>query len=198
MNTENKINLVIAIATCLSVVASLAVAYLTWNIAKSNRITAELLKLQIEVASRPYIQIGPSIREGAPLLQLEITNAGQSNAQELRLELDQDFYFNAEQSEDRNLRGYSAFTHEIATFSPRSTLIFNLGTGLRVINNPNKCPHQFTVKATYKHNGKDYCESTIIDLQPFRSVTLPINAVAEKIENLTQVIQKIGDHFVKS
>ena len=191
MQTSDQINLVIAIATCISVFASLTVALLTMQISKSNRITAELMKVQLDASSRPYIQIGPMIRIGTPLIQLSIANTGQSNAENLRLELVQDFYSNAENQESRNLKNYTAFVHPISTFSPQTRLVFDLGTGPAIFNNANLCPHRFTVKVTYQHNGTEFIESTTIDLQPFRLTTVPHDPIADEIEKLRKSVEKV-------
>jgi hypothetical protein len=198
MQTSDQINLVIAIATLLSALASLFVAVLTNKIAKSNQLTAELMKAELYAAARPYIQIGLTIQIGTPFIQLNIANIGQSNAVDLRLELDKNFYFNAHDGEQDNLRTYTAFTHPISTFSPKSQLVFGLGTGSVIFKNAQKCPHRFDVKATYKHNGTEIEEVTLIDLQPFQRAVVPHDPIADEIERLRKSVEKISNELRKT
>lgn len=192
MQTSDQINLAIAIATSLSVIASLVVAALTWHIAKSNRLTAQLMQAQIEAASRPYIQIGPSVRIGTPLLQLSIKNTGKSNAENLRLELSQNFYFNDEASEDGNLKTFTAFVHPISTFPPDTALVFDLGIGSKIHKNSERCPQKFSIKATYESFGKKYSESTEIDLQPFLRTSVPHEPIADELEKVHRNLDRIN------
>lgn len=197
MQLSDQVNIVIAAATCLSVIGSLMVAVLTMHIAKSNRLTADLMKAQIEAATRPYVSMGPTVRIGTPLLQLVIENLGQSSALDLRLELQEDFYFNAERQEARNLKRYTAFVHPISSFSPRSRLVFDLGTGPSIFTNPDTCPHRFTVKATYRHANQEYVESTTVDLQPFQLTTVPHDPVADEVEKVSKEIAKLTQALSK-
>lgn len=195
MQTSDQINIVIAVATCLSVFGSLAVAYLTLHITKANRLTAELMKEQLEASTRPYIQISPSVRTGSQMIELRIANTGQSNAVDLKLDLDQDYYFNAQESEAKNFRRYTAFVHPISSFSPRAELVFDLGVGPSIFTNSERCPQRFTITATYKHGSKEYSESTTIDLQPLQLTSVPHDPVADQIKKLVRAVEQISSEL---
>ncbi|MEL4180324.1 hypothetical protein [Roseateles sp. PN1] len=195
MQTSDQINLVIAVATCLSVLGSLAVAYLTLHITKANRLTAELMKEQLEASTRPYIQISPAVRIGSQLIELRIANTGQSNAEDLKLDLAQDYYFNAEPSEAKNIRKYTAFVHPISSFSPRAELVFDLGVGPKIFTNSERCPQRFTITATYKHGSKQYSESTAVDLQPLQLTSVPHDPVADHLEELVKAVKQISSEL---
>lgn len=195
MQLSDQINIVIAIATCLSVAGSLAVAVLTWHITKANRLTAELMKEQLEASTRPYIQISPTVRSGSQMIELRIANTGQSNAEDLKLDLDQDYYFNAQVGEAKNIRKFTAFVHPIASFSPRAELVFDLGVGPSIFTNSERCPLRFTITATYKHGSKKYSEPTTVDLQPLQLTAVPYDPVAEQIKKLVKAVDQISSEL---
>lgn len=198
LNTSDKINLAIAVATGLSALVSLAMVIVTNFIVRANRDTVEAMRAQLEAASRPYIQIVPVVRSMTTAIELHISNTGTTSAKNLRLSLDQDFYLNAETGEHNNLRMYSAFREVIQMLPPRAKLRYLLGVGHRVLSNENLCPIRFTVTATYEYENKSLSESTIIDLEPYKMSGMPIDVVAEQIGRLTKEVQDIATHLRKS
>src|SRR6266705_4124077 len=109
MSTSDKIGLAIAIIAGISAVIALGYTIVTFHILRVTR-------QQVRELTRPYIEVSPQIRMGTQLLTLSIRNTGNRSAQRLRLTLDRDFFAFGRDRPDSNLRHYSAFTREIATF----------------------------------------------------------------------------------
>lgn len=187
----DKINLAMAIATGLSVIVSAAMAVLTYAVLKANRATVEAMQAQIEAASRPYIQIVPIACAMTTAIELHVKNIGSSSAVRLRLSLDQDYQFNAEEGEHANIRKYSAFSKEIQMLAPGSELRFLLGVGHRILNNSKLCPMQFSVNAEYEFEEKKFVEKTTIDLAPFGRSAQQIDPIAERLDKLAVELRSI-------
>lgn len=180
-----------AIATGLSVIVSAAMAVLTYAVLKANRATVEAMQAQIEAASRPYIQIAPIARAMTTAIELHIKNIGSTSAVRLRLSLDQDYHFNAEEGEHNNIRNYSAFSKEIQMLAPGSELRFLLGVGHKILRNPKLCPMQFSVDAKYEFEEKRVVEKTTIDLAPFGKSVQPTDPIAERLDKLAVELKSI-------
>lgn len=194
MQLADKINLAIAIATGMSVVVSAVMAVMTYAVLKANRATVEVMRAQIEAASRPYVQITPMVRSMSTAIELHIKNVGSTSANKLRLSLDRDYYFNAEQGSAKNIRNYTAFTKEIQMLAPGAELQFLLGIGHRILSHPDLCPLRFTVYAAYSYDKKSVDEQTIIDLEPFMKSIKPIDPVVERLDNLVAEIKSLREH----
>ena len=191
MTTADEINLAIAVATIISALISLAVAIVTFQIVKTSRETVAVMRAQLEATSRPYIQITPTVRPMSTLLTLVIANAGATAARNLRLTFDRDFFFNAEEREDGNLRRFTAFTQSIESFSPKAEMNFPLGIGHQVFRNPALCPPKFSILAEYEYDGRRVTEETIVDLQPFARSAKPVDAVVERLDKLNENLEAI-------
>jgi hypothetical protein len=190
MQLADKINLAIAIATGLSVVMSAIVAAMTYAIVRANRATVEAMSAQIEATSRPYIQITPVVRPMTTAIELHVKNVGTVSASRLRLSLDCDYFFNAEEGQPNNFKNFSAFSKEIQMFPPGAELRFLLGVGHRILANPALCPLQFSITANYGYSHKRVEETTTIDLEPFGRSGKPTDPIAEVLEDLVAEVKK--------
>lgn len=191
MSTADLINLAIAIAAVLSVVVSFSVAIVTYKTVQANRAAVEVMRAQLESSTRPYILVAPVVRSMSTFVQLRIANTGASSARNLRLSMDKDYYFNAEQSAANNLKTFTVFTHPIAEFAPQAELLFHLGVGHRILRSE-LSPLQFTVTATYEYAGRTVIESTVVDLQPFVRSGKPIDPVAERLEGIQEQLKNLS------
>lgn len=191
MQTSDQINLAIAVISGLSTVMSLGVLIATFQILRANRQTVEIMKEQVLSTTRPYVQVSPWIRSGSTMLMLTIRNSGASAAQNLKLTIDRDFFFNAEQIESKNLRSYTAFAQTIQSLPPKAELSFHLGLGHVIFSNVERCPRQFTVSANYEFDGCEVTETSTVDLQPFMYSAKPIDPIVEQLEKLNQNIASI-------
>lgn len=191
MTTSDWINLAIAVTTTLSVLISVAVAFVTYKTVQANRAAVEVMRAQLEATTRPYVLVGVVVRPMSTFLQLRITNTGGSSAKALRLSLDKDYFFNGEEGESRNLRNYSVFREAIAEFPPQTELLFHLGVGHRILRS-DRCPTQFTVSARYQHAGREFAESTAVDLRPYGNSGKPTDPIAERLESIQSELKVIG------
>jgi len=195
LQIADKINLAIAIAAGLSVVVSAVMAAVTLAILRANRATVEVMRSQIEAASRPYVQVAPIVRPMTTAIELHIKNVGTTAANRLRLTLDRDYQFNAEEGQHKNLRSYTAFSKEIQMLSPGSELRFLLGVGHRILSNPSLCPLQFIVTAEYGYEGKIVIEKTTVDLEPFGRTNQPVDPLVERMDKLVAELKAIRSHM---
>jgi archaellum component FlaG (FlaF/FlaG flagellin family) len=193
MSIPDEINLAIAIATVLSVVVSAVMAAMTYAMLKASRGTVDIMKAQIEAASRPYIQISPYVRPMTTAVELHIKNTGSTSAEKVRLSLDRDYFFNAEEGPRNNIRSYTAFSKEIQMLPPGAELRFLLGIGHRILTHPKLCPTQFAVAAKYEYQGKTVSESTTIDLEPFGKSTQPIDPMVERFDKLIAELKEFRE-----
>lgn len=198
MTIADHINLVVAIIGGCSLLVSLFVAVITLKIVRANRETVEVMRVQFESSTRPYVDVAPIVADKHPLLLLRIRNSGTSAARNLKLDLDKDFYFNAEESEGSNLRRYTAFVHPIGALAPRSEITFILGVGHTVFRNSDRCPMKFNVTATYEFEDKRVTEVNAVDLQPFMKVSAPRDPFLEQIEKINDNLKFIGASLNKA
>lgn len=192
MQIADQINLAIAIVSALTALASLAVMFATFRILQANRESVAIMREQVRSLSRPYIQITPWVRTGSTLMMLTIRNAGSTNARNLRLSMDRDFYFNGEKAHGKNLRDFSAFTELIECLPPQAELVFHLGLGHAIFGKAENSPNRFSITAEYDFEGEHASEITVVDLQPFQFSAKLIDPVAEQIEKLTQKLSEIA------
>jgi hypothetical protein len=190
MSTADSINLAIAVATALSVIVAFAVAIVTYKTVLANRAAVEVMRAQLDATTRPHILVGPVIRPMSTFIQLRIVNTGGSSAKNLRLSLDKDYYFNAEQSPAKNLKTFAAFTHPIAEFPPQAELLFHLAVGHRILRS-DLSPLRFTVTAQYEYSGRDVKEENVVDLQPFGNSGKPIDPLAERLEGIEAQLKEL-------
>lgn len=191
MQTADQINLAIAIISGVSTLTSLAVVIATYKILSANRETVAVMKEQVLAFTRPYIQIYPWVRVGSTMLMLTIKNSGASPAEKVKLSLDRDFHFNAELSESKNLRLFTAFSNPIESLPPKAELTFHLGLGHVIFGNTERCPQQFSVSVEYTFEDRKVHETTVVDLQPFMYSAMPIDPIAEQLEIMNQHIKGI-------
>lgn len=192
MLIADQINLAIAIVSAVTALASLAVMFATFKILRANRDSVSVMREQMRSLSRPYIQITPWVRTGSTLMMLTIRNAGSTNAKNLKLSMDRDFYFNGEKAIGKNLREFTAFAGVIECLPPRAELSFHLGVGHMIFRNAEHSPIRFTITAEYDFEDEHASETTVVDLQPFQFAAPPIDPVADQIEKLTQKLSEIG------
>ena len=189
MQTSDQINLAIAIISGVSTLMSLAVVIATFKILRANRQTVDVMREQVVAITRPYIQVSLQVRVGSSFMMLKIWNSGASPANNLKLTLDRDFFFNAERNDNNNLRNYQAFRERIESLPPKAEITFDLGAGHTVFGNAELCPLQFTVSADYEFDDRLVAERTSVDMRPYLRSSPPIHPVAEQLEALNNQIK---------
>ncbi len=186
MSTTDWLTLALVVITALYALA-------TYEILKANKKVVEAMDIQIEAQLRPYLVASICTRPGEAVLLLEIQNTGKSPAQNTRLTIDKDFYFNADAS-SRNLAKLPIFTQPIESFAPNAKIPFMLGIGHTIFSkdvDDSICPKVFTITAEYSFAGKQYIERNIIDLQPMLFSSTEHDPIAREIKNLRESIEKL-------
>ncbi len=187
-------NVIIEILTFILVVITAIYAYLTFRMAKASEASVEAIKDQSQAILRPYIIIAPFIRPHTTLIYLRIKNTGQTNAKNLQLTLDHDFFqFGEKIDPHRNLRTMSAFSLPIASFPPGAELIFALAQGSDILgkeSNSETTPVQFSITANYEFFGKLVNEINEIDLRPYIGSTIEVNPIVEELERIRKTLEK--------
>lgn len=184
--------MVIEYLTAILVFITAIYAYLTHRMAKSSEASVEAMRDQSEAMLRPYVTAAPFIRPNTPILYLRVKNTGRTGAQNLRLTLDRDFFQFGEKT-GKNLRNMSAFSIPIDSFPPGAELIIALAQGWVVFGEnvqPDICPTQFNVTATYEYLGKEVAELNRIDLRPYIGTEGEHDPVVEELERIRKVMEK--------
>lgn len=189
------------ILTGVLVIVTMFYAWATFHILKANKGVVEIMQSQLEQVSRPYIQASMFVRTGTPLLYLRIQNTGKSAAQNLKLEIDKDYFQFGEKRDDKNIRLKSAFQRPISCFPPDSVIEFALGMGHQIFSataDDAVSPKLFSVTATYSFSGKTVTEVTEIDLSPYLETDIPRNVVYDGLSEIKEAIKQLAKAVEKS
>lgn len=188
--------MVIEYLTAILVFITAIYAYLTHRIAQSSEASVDAMREQSEAFIRPYITVEPFIRPHTPLVYLRIKNTGKTNAENLSLSIDRDFYqFGETNSPDKNLKSLSAFSNSIDSFPPDAELIFALGQGWVLYGedaNPDATPIKFEITAMYGFFGKSTEEVNRIDLGPYLGSEGERDPVVEELERIRKIMEKVN------
>ena len=180
--------------TLALVVITALYAWATFKILRANQGAVNAMREQTEAQLRPYVASVAFAKTGGTLLLLEIQNTGKSSAEKLRLTLDKDFFQNAEQQENKNIKQLPAFAQTIECLAPGAKLQFVLGVASVVLKEniaDSICPKVFSIHASYTFAGRTYSENNIIDLRPLMYSIVIHDPVAEEIEKLRQSLEKL-------
>lgn len=157
-----------------------------------------VMKDQIELQLRPYVQPSLFLHPGTNIFCLRIKNIGHSAASNLRLSLDSDFFQFAEKRPERNLRNLAAFSEPIASFPPDAELEFWLAQGPHLFGgnaDDTVTPRMFSVTADYEYAGKAVKETTTLDFRPYLNSDIPRHHVAHELREIGRVLQDLKRTF---
>jgi len=183
----------LAIAFLLLIVTCIY-AFFTYKILKANEGVLREMQQQQESLYRPYISISPVTFADNPILSLRIKNTGRTNARQVKLVLDRDFYQFGEMKEENNLRNFSAFSTIIDSFAPDAEMLFYLAQSFVIFGenaNPEITPSVFKVTAKYEYYGGTVEETTTIDLKPYLHSAIPQNPIAVELKKIKESIDKM-------
>lgn len=197
MTTPDKINLLIAIISGVSVLVSLAVCVATFQILKATRDTLSAAKEQMFAARRPYLDIAAIPGEDQPILTLVVRNGGSSAAQRVRLTIDRDFHFNGDPN-GRNLRDLPLFARQVDAVPAHAEIKLLLGAGWSILGNPNHSPPQFSIMATYSFEGQVFTETSLIDLQAFEGHAVGKAPQLMALEKLVAATEKLAKQLAQN
>jgi hypothetical protein len=201
METADIISLAL---TGTLVLVTAVYAYLTWAIAKANRQSVKSneravdeMRRQTEATYRPYVVVTPRLIANS-LFHLEIRNTGKTSAENLKLDIDRDFYVGDRVNEDANLAEMPAFKREIDTFPPEAELAFTLGTGLLAERDGSpydeeKTPSIFSITATYSYLDKKVSETTTVDLTSYARTNVNLDPIERQLKETKEALEDIEE-----
>jgi len=170
----------------LTLTATAIYAILTYYILKASRD-------QLDTIFRPYITITHRLTRKT-LIRLYIKNTGKTNAEDLELQIDRNFYQLT--GKEYNIAEHYAFKNPIDTFPPEAQLVFSLMSTAQLPANSfdkNTQSPIFSITAKYSYSGKTVTEKTTIDLKPYMSTFMPDASIEDRLEDLTKEISEIKE-----
>lgn len=174
-------------------------AGLTHRISKANEKAVAVMKEQSEAFYRPYLTVTHELNHES-FIYLLIKNTGKTNAENLKLSIDKNFYQLDKHSEEYNIINLPAFTNQIESFPPGAEItLFLLHGALLEKATPNdpETPTVFKITATYSYAGKTVIERTTVDLRPYRNTFLKSGAIEKEISKLREKLNEIKELLVK-
>jgi hypothetical protein len=188
-----SIQIIQLVITIILVVITGVYAALTRRIAKSNELAVAAMNSQVENLARPYITVTHNL-SARLVVSLSIANTGKSNAENLRLQINEDFFQFGRK--EYNLATLPMFQNVVETFPPNSQLVFPLISSL-ALQNPNSedplTPTVFTITATYSFVGKTITEKTTIDLRVYTGIWQQSETVEDKLAELINEFKELKD-----
>lgn len=169
-------------------------AFLTFQISKANRqLVLESIKTREEI-ERPRI-VAEIIIRNRVITMLQISNIGKNAAQNVRLELDRDFYQFSEHTESRNIRNVPLFNEKISSIQPNAKIAFYLSQGFNLnksVDGKIISPLQFEIDASYEFGSKSFVEKIVIDLTAYLSSGGHLPEDVEQLEKIEKSISQVG------
>jgi len=180
-----------AILIALNVVlvgVTIVYVVLTNRISRANERAVAVMKEQAEAFYRPYVTVTHEITHQS-LIHLIIKNTGKTNAENLKLSIDKDFYQAGPLNKKFNIPNLPAFKNVIESFPPEAEILLSLVPGVALStatpDHP-ETPTVFKITASYSFSGKSVTETTTVDLRQYQSTFL-------RSEPVEHVVSKLGD-----
>ncbi len=158
----------------------------------------KVMKKQHEASLRPYVVPATFVVPGNGMLCLRIANNGKMAAENVRLDIDRDFYKYGSTKDEHNLKDAYIFNNPIGTLVPGTELLFYLGMGFHIFGentDPLKTPSKFIITAKYQYLEKTVEEKTVIDLEAYRMSSLPPQESI--VTQLKEIVKAIKDKKTK-
>ena len=183
----------IEILTSILVIITGFYAWVTFKILKANEAVLAEMRNEQEALYRPYISITPTFYPENPCFFLSIKNVGKTEAKNLSLTMDKDFYKFGKKSDGNNIKDLCAFSKPIVSFAPGAEILIYLAQHFVVFGNDadeNITPKSFTVSVQYQFGRKSVSECTLIDLKPYIETALPQDPIVKKLKEINESINK--------
>ncbi len=188
------------ILTGLLVVITGFYAWVTYKILRANEKIVEVARQEAENISRPYINITTFTVPESTIIYLAIENIGKTQAKDLKLSIDKDFYQFGDSNNGVNLKALNAFNNKIVSFSPNSKLQFYLAIGPQLFGEEadiNVTPLVFNITAEHRFNNKIIKETTGVDLNIHLNSALVSDALVNELKLTRQEISKLPQALAK-
>lgn len=184
-------DLIVDVLTHLSVgnYLTAALVLITGWYAWLTRQTVVAMRNQNERLTRPYVTVR-LVRDRTEYI-LMVENTGQTPAENLRLELDREFYCLGD--EDFALSDETLFSEGVGSFSPGEEVGFVLGTTLKVQEDRENMPARFTVTARYSYGDTDVEEKFDVNLQQFAKKILVSKGTERELKEMREALEEISD-----
>lgn len=184
------------ILTFILILVTIVYVVVTSRILKANHQAVKIMGEQLEASFRPYIVPSTFVIPGNMMICLKISNTGKMAAENVKLELDRDFYQYGETDDKYNIKTAYAFKNTIETFVPGMELLFYLGMGFQIFKNetdPKFTPSEFQITAMYSYPGRKVSEKTVINLEAYRKTSLPPQeATVTQLKEIVKAIDKLN------
>jgi len=181
----------VAISALLAAITAVY-AVLTSKILGANRQVVRVMREQFVAANRPYVSV--DVVTDSILFQLRIRNLGKSAAENLRLQVDNDFYLMNRRDEQYNIRNISAFNVAIKSFAPGAELMFDLGASFEIYKDPSLTPLEFCVTANYDFGETHVTEPNYLDLRIFHHTvahqSTQVQEIVKQLQELTRAVER--------
>lgn len=164
-------------------------AWMTFRMMRASERSLQAMQDQSETSLRPYITVCAFTVPNNFLFFLRIANTGRTAAQNVRLELDRDFYQYGGKAGGVNLRSAMAFREPIQQLPPSAEIVFGLAEGFVILgehNDPAVTPPVFAILATYSYGDRTVSERTIIDLRPYWAGMNAPDPIATELKKLRE------------
>lgn len=194
-------NVLLVVLNGLLVIITAFYAWATFRILKANEGVLNAAREQSESLSRPYVSLILYLVPGTTIFALRIENTGHTEARNLTLTLDRDFFQLGDKNSKRNLRNVNAFSQPIQSFGPGARIDFWLAQGQHLFGvdaEPDTTPLQFSIRATYEYSGKSVVEDTTIDFRPYLMADLPREPLVNELESIKRAIEELKNHLARA
>lgn len=185
------LTLALVALTAVLVGATIFYAWATFKILGANQAVVSLMREEQRAQLRPYIQVAPYIGGGAGLLYLSIKNVGRTPARHLKLSLDKPVPVFGDPKPEADLGRLLPFTQPMESLAPGVELSMLLGIGRQLSDEEPLLNLVFTVTAEYDVDDKRVSEDTPIDLRPYKSSSIPRDAVASHLDHIRRSLDDI-------
>nr|QEO74137.1 hypothetical protein [uncultured bacterium] len=179
----------IELLTAALVVITAVYAWVTFRMMRTSERTLQAMRDQSEASLRPYVTVSAFTVPNNFLFFLRISNTGRTAAQNVRLELDRDFYQYGGEAGGVNLRSAVAFREPIQQLPPGAEIVFGLAEGVVILgerNDPAVTPPVFAISATYSYSDRTVSERTVIDLRPYSAGMNAPDPIATELKKLRE------------
>ena len=180
--------------TLLLVVITGFYAWVTFKILKANEAVLTEMRNEQESLLRPYISVSPTLYPDEPCFFLSIKNIGKTEAKNLILTMDKDFYKFGKREDGKNIKELPAFSEPIASFAPGAEILIYLAQGFVVFgeeSDEKTTPKTFSVYVEYQFRSKSILEKMIVDLNPFINTVRPQEPIVKQLKKINESITKI-------
>ena len=173
-------------------------AWATFRILKANEGVLKATRDQSESLSRPYVSPILYLVPGTNIFALRIENSGHTEARNLTLTLDRDFFRFGKQEPGQNAKNLNAFSQPIQSFGPGARIDVWLAQGPHLFGgdaDANRTPLVFSIRATYEYSGRSVTEDTTIDFRPYLMTDLPREPLVQELKDIKRAIDDLKDRL---